>query len=371
MVAANHSFLVYPSAANSPLCWVFNGDAAVTLFFVLSGLVLGMGLQRAGTGSGREFAAYAVRRVCRIYPALLVATFGILAVVALIYALAGPNYWFNHVLSYRASVLNGSALPSAGVVKSNLLLLGSTLNPVTWTLGVEMFCSLLLPLAHYARVRMPPSGILLTLVFSGFLIFLGKWFLLLGWRELEGALPWDCLGYFYLFYLGYLLPLFGPKLFATDRKSLGGSRVAFAVAVVAFLSATRCGDTYRVVAGFSAWVMLAVLMYHPQLREFRVLDWPLVRFYGRISYSFYLLHDLVLVTIARVGAHFVFDGQTPTMPFVAGVALLFASVAVATVLAKLMHCFVEVPCIALGKRAARKFSEAPRHSISVPVAVPR
>jgi peptidoglycan/LPS O-acetylase OafA/YrhL len=269
-----------------------------------------MGLQRAGNGSPREYAAYAVRRICRIYPAFFIATLAVLAFLFLANALAGSQFWFNHAHPYRVSVLNSGSLPSGDVAVKNLLLLNGSLNLVTWTLGVEMYCSLLLPLVHYAKVRMPPLGTVLLLAFSGFLIFCGKWILLLGLPELEAAVRWEYLSYFYLFYLGYLLPVFGPKLFRPHRISPRGSRIVFAVAVIAFLSATWCEDTYRVVAGLSAWVMLSVLMYGPQLRGFHLLDHPVVRFYGRISYSFYLLHDLVLITLVRTAAHFILTLRT-------------------------------------------------------------
>src|SRR5436309_2900147 len=97
-------------------------------------------------------------------------------------------------------MLNSNSFPVASVMIGNLLLLNPSLNLVTWTLGVEMFSSLLLPLAHYARVRLPASGTWLLLAGAALLALLSKWFLLLGWVKFEGAFNWDLLAYFYLFY---------------------------------------------------------------------------------------------------------------------------------------------------------------------------
>jgi peptidoglycan/LPS O-acetylase OafA/YrhL len=369
IVAAYHASCVYQAGRVESVLWILNGDAAVTLFFILSGVVLGMGLQRAGNGSGREYAAYALRRIFRIYPAFLLATLVVLAFISLAHTFGSPQSWYNHALPYKATMLHGRSLPSGAEVRDNLLLVSFSLNHVTWTLGVEMFCSLFLPLAHYAKIRMPASGTWLILAASAFLMFVGPWMLLCGWRNLEGAFNWDYLGYFFLFYLGYLLPLLGPKLFTPPRTSCAGAAVLFAVSTVVLLSPAWCKDTHRFIAGVSAWVMLGILMYGPQLPMFRFFDLPIVRFYGRISYSFYLLHDLVLITLARLASHFIFDGETPGRPFVANVMLFVLSTAVATLFAAASYRLIERPSMEYGKRLARKVGEPSAGAVPVSAAM--
>ena len=46
-----------------------NGRAAVTLFFVLSGFVLGLAIRRAEGSFVREYFRFAIRRIFRIWPA--------------------------------------------------------------------------------------------------------------------------------------------------------------------------------------------------------------------------------------------------------------------------------------------------------------
>ncbi len=79
MVAIGHSFLVLEMSG--PL-WrlvkasfiVFNGRAAVTLFFVMSGYVLGLSLKRSREPFWRGTLTFMFRRFFRIYPALIVTT---------------------------------------------------------------------------------------------------------------------------------------------------------------------------------------------------------------------------------------------------------------------------------------------------------
>ena len=370
MVAGAHALVVYPThdwAARCTLALrtVLNGDSAVAMFFVLSGLVLGMGLQRQGRGTVREFCAYALRRVFRIYPILILSTAMILSFLMVARNHAGPGFWFSHILDYRRSVLNTDSVPAGRIIMANFLLLSAALNPVTWTLGVEMISSLMLPLAHYARVRLPASGTWLLLAVAGLIALLGKWFLLLGWVRFEGAFNWEMLNFFYLFYLGYLLPIVGPRLFARAKSSRATSVALLAPALGLLLSANWFMDTYRLGAGLGAWMLLGVLLYGFPLTAFRGLEWPVVRFFGRISYSFYLLHDLVLICVARLGAQYVFHGRVPEYPLFVNLVLVAVSICLAAPLASAAHRWIELPFIQLGKQWAGRMT-SPRESAENP-----
>ena len=362
MVAGAHALVVFPTHDWAARCTValrsvLNGDSAVAMFFVLSGLVLGMGLQRQGRGTFREYCAFTVRRVFRIYPILLLSTVAILSFLFFAKNSFGPHFWFNHVLDYRQSMLNWDVFPNGRIIIANLLLLSASMNLVTWTLGVEMISSLLLPLAHYARVRLPASGTWLLLAGAGFIALLGKWFLLLGWVRLEGAFNWALLNYFYLFYLGYLLPVLGPRFFSHAKQSRALSAALALSALVLLLGSDKFADTYRLGAGVGGWTLLGVLLYGFELKSFRCLEWPVVRFLGRISYSFYLLHDLVLISGARVVAHFLFHGRVPEYPLLANVVLFLLSVGLAALLASAAHRWIEIPFIQLGKQLASRLAQ--------------
>jgi peptidoglycan/LPS O-acetylase OafA/YrhL len=98
----------------------------------------------------------------------------------------------------------------------------------------------------------------------------------------------------------------------------------------------------------SAATLIFVVVWWPSMVLFRPLDTPLIRFYGRISYSFYLLHPLSIWLIAHtlIAQNAIGAGYSATP--VAIVAAL-ASVAIATPAAYLCWRFVEIPGIAAGR----------------------
>src|SRR2546423_4582644 len=79
MVAVWHTFAIFPGNGlqAATIEWIrrlINGNAAVTLFFVLSGYVLGLSLRKVNGCSGKQILGFSARRVFRIYPAFLFAT---------------------------------------------------------------------------------------------------------------------------------------------------------------------------------------------------------------------------------------------------------------------------------------------------------
>ena len=177
----------------------FNGTAAVSLFFVLSGYVLGQSLQRQEGGFLRVWAIFGIRRLARIYPAFLVSTTAML--LYLLYLFPGSDFpaasvWFKSV--YR------EPLTFARVIR-NFLLQDNLINIVTWTLRVELICSLLLPVLHRCNQRLGSPlrfGLFAVLVACSI------------WRPQGGAAS-----HAYMFYLGMVIPgLFGPWVGWLDNR---------------------------------------------------------------------------------------------------------------------------------------------------------
>src|SRR5438270_3979175 len=149
MVAGQHSFAVLvPSgwqATAYQFTWlVCNGHAAVTLFFVLSGVVLGLSLARSRTPFAITCATFAVRRVFRIWPAHFVACLVIAAAIVCLdkkisYAPQLSGWFTGHWV----------ALITAHDLFQNMFLVDHRLNVPTWTLEVELVCSLALPLIFF------------------------------------------------------------------------------------------------------------------------------------------------------------------------------------------------------------------------------
>ncbi len=219
MVAVWHSLAVLPGSGVkadiiASIRRLTNGNAAVTLFFVLSGFVLGLSLRKAGACTGQRYLGFCMRRLFRIYPVFLFAT--LLVVAGLYYShYTGGLFpsWFNSASHYRQTELDPSRPPSAALVLGNLLLWCPTLNYPTWTLGIELRCSLLLPLLYWWSGRLSGRGKGLLLLAFMLAACLGKWCLLLGSPAAEAIVALFISGFagcLFLFYLGYLLPEAGP-----------------------------------------------------------------------------------------------------------------------------------------------------------------
>src|SRR5262249_23319088 len=101
----------------------------------------------------------------------------------------------------------------------------------------------------------------------------------------------------------------------------------------------------------SAATLIALIAYREGASEFALLDHPILHFYGKISYSFYLLHPLSLWSAARVADYVHGLGAVP-ISLVALVAAL-SSVLATTPFAYLSWRFVEIPFVRLGKSAVR------------------
>src|SRR2546421_10958500 len=362
MVAVWHTLCVPPGTGFQAvivtcLRRLTNGNAAVTLFFVLSGFVLGLGLRKTGEISGKGFLIFGLRRILRIYPVFAFSS--VMVIGCLWYSQYAGLFppWFNSPGSYRETELNPRGLPGAGVLLANLLLWAPTLNYVTWTLGIELRCSLLLPFLHGCSRRLSGRGkglLLLALIFAA---CLGKWCLLLGSARAEAIVALFIsafAGFLFLFYLGYLLPEAGPLLIRKLQSAHPAASLLPWLAVVVLLWADSWGDEFRFLQGLGAALLIGTLLYGPETRFWRVLDHPLAKFYGRVSFSFYLWHDLVLVVTSRTLLHFVpTPAQTQYSLFWSAV-LLPVSIIIATGLASLCYRFIERPCIDFGKKIASK-----------------
>jgi peptidoglycan/LPS O-acetylase OafA/YrhL len=367
MVALCHSLAFIPLweanlAVRTILGYIGNGRAAVTLFFVLSGFVLGKAIQRAGGNFTNDFLCYAIRRCFRIYPAFLCLTLLILAWLCSGARLfPGICHWLDHpFMGWETSTLR-TGFPGLKLTLQNLFFLDSSLNPVTWTLKVEMGCSLALPIFHSFSKRLAFGGKLIFLLGLLCLAALGKWFVLFGLPQTKAIFDQTILRYLYLFYLGYLLPE-GRTLFSNFRERPCWNGIVGFLALVLFLPGSHdwviWNDDLRILQGLGAWLILGMILYGTQFRFFRLLDHPLIIFYGKISYSFYLLHDLVLVVALRFSAVYIPLEFWVKFPVATALALWVISTGAATGLAWIFHGGIEKPFIRLSKKICTRISAA-------------
>lgn len=318
------------------LITVFSGAAAVDIFFVLSGYVLAKSISRTPIGVASIFE-YSVKRLLRIVPAFWASLMLALLCIFLFSAGYSPQeqatVWFNGW--YRDSV-------SLRLIASNAFMQTPSLNPNSWTLKVEVLGSLALPFLLIFGWR---QGAINTIVMLAASILISVFGAASGWT-------WS----YYLF-------MFAAGVVAAKHGDLVSSflapvmvRVTSIIALVLILAGSALFPLVHVllqdilfVVG-AAWLVM-LLGSNAIPGRVSILDNPISRFIGRISYSFYLIHFIVLYWVAYaflalVPDHFLSAYPLPVMVLVAAVTIV-ASLPLSWV----SYRYVERPFIAIGKAA--------------------
>jgi peptidoglycan/LPS O-acetylase OafA/YrhL len=336
-VGAGHAFLCVQFCRGSG--WetaahgIFNGDYAVDLFFVLSGFVL---TNMVHGFSGPHYAAYLGRRLLRLYP-LLWATLIVSYVTQTLIAAHAPacghlSVWICRLIAQPRSMV--AAVESAMPVHDQL-------DPVTWTIKIEIEASIVYPLALMVWMKSRVAGRIATLAFT---VLMSVMF------SARDGLP----HYLFLFVAGIAL---------NDVRILSARHASSAVAVGLILMAvsgflvTGHSAAADIIAGTSAAFLIASVAYGCPPYLAAMLDHRTVLRLGQISYAYYLLNPIVLWVIARADARWLSElVATPDdgRAFLIG-SLLAVCAAFATVLAaETANRIIEAPSIALSRTAERK-----------------
>jgi peptidoglycan/LPS O-acetylase OafA/YrhL len=307
----------------------FNGSDAVSFFFVLSGFVLSYKYFRKKDDIKIPFYFY--KRVMRLYPAFIVTV------------IMNYCYW------NRVSIMNGDILfvlkdmfwNNAQQLWHELIMVRShhKFYIPGWTLSVEMALSLFMPVLIYAaraNIRM------------------------IWWLLPISLLMGDYLSMFvFHFSIGVLLSYYYPQIAATDYKSTKLYRFKYLIGVLVFLlyslrhwdKIQNFGTWYHSITGF--WridffhfsaIASAIIIYWVICSETaqRWLNKSLFLFLGKISYSMYLTHWLIVVYIMEHWEQLI--AYFPN--FYIGFGSLLTIAILLTILSSiLMYNFVEKPFI--------------------------
>jgi peptidoglycan/LPS O-acetylase OafA/YrhL len=154
------------------------------------------------------------------------------------------------------------------------------------------------------------------------------------------------------------LPRWGGWIEHLMRTSPVGESAGIFLAVATFLS-----TTHIVYEAASIGVVIACLVYGPELRWFHWLDLMWLRSVGRVSYSFYLFHLIILYCLARVAVGVSSTWVAYLPPIAMNVLLASISILVAILLAQLMFVWIETPFMTLGKQLSQRLIgiSAPPH----------
>jgi peptidoglycan/LPS O-acetylase OafA/YrhL len=312
-------------------------NTAVILFYVLSGLVLGISLRRHAAANVRgRLGGFAIRRLWRLLPVMwLSIIFAAAAAVLMRGAVfAGATAWFEQFAVVALS---------PGILLKNLFGLSHSINSVLWSIQIEPMMIVLLPPMAWLSAR---TSLALDVVIVAVLY--------LGAAKFWSAAPNVAL-FAYCFYLGVAL----PKFITNDRAArwLGngfGIMVALSLLVpVEYLYVSgRLWLPYKflVDAVVSAY-LLAFVLLRPDCKGAGFLDRSALGWLGDVSYSFYCYAMAVLLIVAWVLLTVI---PTPfaTSDLGATVIVLAAAgscVAISLVLAAISFAFVEQPSMAMGR----------------------
>ena len=142
-----------------------NGALAVTLFFVLSGHVLSLSLTSKYSNPMAYWPTFVLRRVKRIYPAMLVCIIFCYFYIKFFHLPVN----FSAASSAYFGIWNKGS-PAFEFIK-NMFLLDNYINPVTWTLQVEMVGAISLPILLTVKIKFPRLFFIILLCWIFYFIF--------------------------------------------------------------------------------------------------------------------------------------------------------------------------------------------------------
>lgn len=307
-----------------------HGNSAVMFFYVLSGLVLGESYRR----SDGRWLPFAIRRAFRLYPAMILSV--VLGATMLV-AVSG-------------SVVPGMYPPMAvpmhtpvtfSAIIRNIIGLEYDLNPLLWSVQVEIVMVAVLPILIAVNRRIALAGdVMILAVLVG--LNLTLW----------GTTP-NPLRFVYCFQVGLMLPrLLSFAPFWSGIVAIGGIALMALVEWLYVRGTLWLPYKFTIDTLISAqWVGFVLLRRDLPFTKFLTAR-PLV-YLGDISYGIYVYS--MVVQFALVGLVFprlLSAPPTNNEATILEISLALGTAAISIPLAAITYAAVERPCIALGRRAS-------------------
>lgn len=357
IVALNHSFMVVviptfasvwqqnpfifhglQSKIQQLLMFIGNGGAAVTLFFLLSGFVLGESFSRTKI-SFTGVIGFLVKRIIRLYPVylfivFLTAIYMKLGFVYQTFPFSSPwfNWWMNFQMTLKELLLN-------------IFFIHSYIGGVTWTLRVVLIVSLIFPLFYQINKK---STKWMDILISGFLVYLSFTLLnISGFRDLR---------YLYMFYFGLVIPKF-KSLFSGAPNWLVSLILPFAIIIL--LGFRYLTNEYQggLVEAIISFFIIGLAAYGNKVSILKFLDGKALQYLGKISYSLYLIHFSVLYILARLMFQNLPDLPYTDQYLLIHVCLFTLSTLIAIAVSYAVYKYVELPAKIIANNIGKKISK--------------
>jgi len=300
-----------------------NGTGAVVAFFVISGFVLARSLD-----ANPDPIRFVRNRVFRLFPAAV-------AVVALLAFL----HW-----KFGIYVGNEGDFAPANVIL-NMLMIKSDINVPMWSMTVECAATPLILLSVWLFKNRGEQTLWALIAVLFVLSFFGQYVHLLG--GFTNLTP------LHAFVVGCLVHFRGERVASAIGRSWTTPVAAVSVIVFCICGSRHQSAIVALLECLAAATFVILVVWQPAAPLFRLLDTRLARFFGAISYSFYLLHLL--------GISFAIRLLHPSELYAAGMpvsAVTILTTLVAILLtapaAWLSWRFIEVRAIEWGKRLNRQ-----------------
>jgi peptidoglycan/LPS O-acetylase OafA/YrhL len=349
----DHIFAWTQTLNATPLRIFWEGHAAVVLFFTLSGFVLYLLLERTHL----PLSAYAIKRVVRLYiPYIAAVALGVLGEYTLAGGqLTGLNHWINKFWSWPISIHS---------VAQHLIFLGQFNSDrydfTIWTLVHEMRISLLFPIIFLLVRRLRWWVALMPFILGSVTMAI------LQQPAIHAVFDIDAFatqGGFteYVRTVHYLLAFAIGAVLAGHREHLRAAYTALPVRRRVLLGTLMLalyiyGSQAMAITGLKTvmahdWPLMAgaALLLTIAAFETRIAGWlnyaPL-RWLGRISYSLYLFHPVILLAALHA-----FYGLIPLGP------LLLGSFIATFIFSELAYRLIERPAVHLSRWSSQRIAE--------------
>lgn len=289
---------------------VLNPGSAVILFFVLSGYVLSI------SSTKYQFSEYLTKRVFRLLPPMWIS---ILALAFLIFAL--PTQSSNVLSDWSA---NAFQAPTRDSILKNLALWEFRVNGVTWTMYVELVGSVFVFVSSRLGKKLDVLVLMFTVVLS---------------RLLSPSLTST---YLLCFQAGVMVGRY-------TGRAPGFLSWAALLAFICDRLLLKGGFPSLMLNTLASACLIAAVTRGAGMRFFNA---RILRFVGRVSFSLYLYHPLVLCGICVFAANLAGPGLVPH------ILVLLIALPTSLLVSWIGYQLIERPSMELGKATAIRIRDA-------------